>query len=147
VRKVLEILALVGDNALLSGKNPVSLAAAASLYLATIETSEYMTQLRIAIAADVSTVTVRKRCLEIIQLVKAGNSGLLAKSIEKSQELLPEESKSAQKPSIVAGPVAHDPTKNGKGLSLWQAGRLRPYLICQCIEYEDSRASIELSYD
>jgi transcription initiation factor TFIIB len=117
VRKALEILALVGDNALLSGKNPVSLAAA-SLYLATIETSEYTTQLRIAIAADVSTVTVRKRCLEIIQLVKQSNSQLLVKSIEKSQELLSEESKPVQQPAIAAGPVAHHPAKNVKGLFL-----------------------------
>jgi transcription initiation factor TFIIB len=87
IRKALEILELVGDNALLSGKNPVSLAAAA-LYLATIETGEYTTQLRIAIAADVSTVTVRKRCLEIIQLVKGGSSGLLTRSLEKSNDLL-----------------------------------------------------------
>ena len=69
VRKALEILSKTGDNALLSGKNPVSLAAA-SLYLATLETGEYTTQLRIAIAADVSTVTVRKRCLEIMQLLQ-----------------------------------------------------------------------------
>jgi transcription initiation factor TFIIB len=93
VRKALEVLSTVGDNALLSGKNPVSLAAA-SLYLATIETGEYTTQLRIAIAADVSTVTVRKRCLEIIQLVKASNSKLL--KIEKSQEYLMSEDKPAK---------------------------------------------------
>jgi transcription initiation factor TFIIB len=117
VRKALEILALVGDNTLLSGKNPVSLAAA-SLYLATIETSEYTTQLRIAIAADVSTVTVRKRCLEIIQLVKEdNNSTLLAKSIEKNQELLSEDSKPILQPSIAQGPVPNHQT-NVKGLFL-----------------------------
>lgn len=141
-RKALEILALVSDNPLLSGKNPVSLAAA-SLYLATIETGEYTTQLRIAIAADVSTVTVRKRCLEIIQLVKADNSQLLAKSIEKSQELLSEESKPILQPSIAATSVGHNPAKNVKGLFLAsrQVSRL-PYLP---VEYDDSRASIELS--
>ncbi len=127
VRKALEILALVGDNAMLSGKNPVSLAAA-SLYLATIETSEYTTQLRIAIAADVSTVTVRKRCLEIIQLVKAANSQLLPKSIEKSQELLAaeEEPKTTSQLPVAAGPVAHQPAKNVKGLFL--ASRQAPRL-------------------
>ena len=141
-RKALDILALVSDNALLSGKNPVSLAAA-SLYLATIETGEYTTQLRIAIAADVSTVTVRKRCLEIIQLVKADNSQLLAKSIEKSQELLSEESKPILQPSIAATSVAHHPAKNVKGLFLAsrQVSRL-PYLP---VEYDDGSASIELS--
>ena len=109
--EALEILAQVGDSALLSGKNPVSLAAA-SLYLATIETSEYTTQLRIAIAADVSTVTVRKRCLEIIQLVKEGNSQLLTKSIEKSRELLSEDVK--QVPQHV--PEEAQSEKNVKGL-------------------------------
>jgi transcription initiation factor TFIIB len=125
VRKALEILALVGDNTLLSGKNPVSLAAA-SLYLATIETSEYTTQLRIAIAADVSTVTVRKRCLEIIQLVKEDNSQLLSKSIEKSRELLSEECKPAPEPSIAEVPVLIHQTKNVKGLFL--ASRQVPHL-------------------
>lgn len=117
VRKALEILALVGDNALLSGKNPMSLAAA-SLYLATIETSEYTTQLRIAIAADVSTVTVRKRCLEIIQLVKAGNSQLLAKSIEKTHELLSGGREDRQVPQPAAEPQIQNQDKNVKGLFL-----------------------------
>jgi transcription initiation factor TFIIB len=71
VRRALEILSTVEDSSLLFGKNPVSLAAA-SLYLASIETHEYTTQLRVAIAADVSTVTVRKRCIEIMELT--GNS-------------------------------------------------------------------------
>jgi transcription initiation factor TFIIB len=108
VRKALEVLSIVGDNALLSGKNPVSLAAA-SLYLATIETGEYTTQLRIAIAADVSTVTVRKRCLEIIQLVKASNSKLL--KVEKSQEYLMSEDKPAKEQES-------EQTRNVKGLFL-----------------------------
>src|SRR5262249_27353477 len=60
VRRALEILSAVEDSSVMFGKNPVSLAAA-SLYLASIETHEYTTQLRVAIAADVSTVTVRKR--------------------------------------------------------------------------------------
>ena len=72
VRRALEILSAVEESSLMFGKNPVSLAAA-SLYLASIETHEYTTQLRVAIAADVSTVTVRKRCIEIMQLM--GNSG------------------------------------------------------------------------
>jgi transcription initiation factor TFIIB len=97
VRSALEILSLVDDSALLSGKNPVSLAAAA-LYLATIETGEHTTQLRIAIAADVSTVTIRKRCLEIIQLIKESRSQLLSASIEKSQELLSEQQQVSDKP-------------------------------------------------
>ncbi|HEX2558133.1 MAG TPA: transcription initiation factor IIB [Nitrososphaera sp.] len=123
VRKALEILSLVGDSAMLSGKNPVSLAAAA-LYLSTIETSEYTTQLRIAIAADVSTVTVRKRCLEIIHLVKAGRSQILSKSLEKSQELLPIEEKEQgiEMPSLpqqqITAPGVHSESRNVKGLFL-----------------------------
>jgi len=117
VRKALEILSLVGDNALLSGKNPVSLAAAA-LYLSTIETSEYTTQLRIAIAADVSTVTVRKRCLEIIQLVKESSSQILSKSIEKSHELLSDEKDKPAMPQQIAAPNIPHESHNVKGLFL-----------------------------
>ena len=112
VRKALELLSAVGDNALLSGKNPVSLAAA-SLYLATIETGDYTTQLRIAIAADVSTVTVRKRCLEIIQLVRSINCHLL-KCVEKSQEML-----SHQNVDMIIRQPAEDPlARSVKGLFL-----------------------------
>lgn len=75
VRRALEILGRAGDNALLSGKNPVSLAAAA-LYLAAVECNEYTTQLRIAIAADVSTVTVRKRCLELLELMRDSGTAM-----------------------------------------------------------------------
>ena len=117
VRKALEILSAVGDSALLSGKNPVSLAAA-SLYLSTIETGEYTTQLRIAIAADVSTVTVRKRCLEIIQLVKEGNSGLLHRTMEKSQELFSGEGKAVATKAAPAGPTAVPSAKGVRGLFL-----------------------------
>ncbi len=85
VRKALEILSQVGDDALLSGKNPVSLAAAA-LYLAAVETGEYTTQLKIAIAAGVSTVTVRKRCIEIVGLVRQVNSQILVKSIQQGRD-------------------------------------------------------------
>jgi transcription initiation factor TFIIB len=129
VRKALEILSLVGDSALLSGKNPVSLAAAA-LYLSTIETSEYTTQLRIAIAADVSTVTVRKRCLEIIQLVKDSSSHILSKSIEKSQEFLPvdeKEDKPALRQQRAAAPSVRTESRNVKGLFL--ASRQIPHSL------------------
>jgi len=120
IRKALEILGHIGDSALLSGKNPASLAAAA-LYLATVETGEYTTQLRIAIAADVSTVTVRKRCLEIIQLVKACRLKLLATTIEKSQEVLysqEEFSKSVPDPEIAMTPNLPHGNQNVKGLFL-----------------------------
>jgi transcription initiation factor TFIIB len=111
-RKALELLGAVVDSALLSGKNPVSLAAAA-LYLATIETREYTTQLRIAIAADVSTVTVRKRCLEIIQIVKQTNPDLLT-SLESSDKLL-----SALKDQEIVRPMVQDQAaKSTRGLFL-----------------------------
>ncbi|MCI0557153.1 MAG: transcription initiation factor IIB [Nitrososphaera sp.] len=126
VRKALELLSAVGDNAMLSGKNPVSLAAA-SLYLATIETGEYTTQLRIAIAADVSTVTVRKRCLEIIKLVKLSNSGLL-KALDKNHPML---SGHEGERSIVRAPEDH-PVRSARGLFLSE--NRSTYLTCQCKE-------------
>ncbi|HLG37220.1 MAG TPA: hypothetical protein VI338_03735, partial [Nitrososphaera sp.] len=111
-RKALELLGVVVDSAMLSGKNPVSLAAAA-LYLATIETKEYTTQLRIAIAADVSTVTVRKRCLEIIQLVKQTNPDLLT-SIDSSDKLL----SALKDQESVRASVQEQTAKNTRGLFL-----------------------------
>jgi transcription initiation factor TFIIB len=111
-RKALELLGVVVDSAMLSGKNPVSLAAAA-LYLATIETKEYTTQLRIAIAADVSTVTVRKRCLEIIQLVKQKNPDLLT-SIDSSDKFLP----ALRNQEFVRASVQEQMAKNTRGLFL-----------------------------
>ena len=111
-RKALELLASVVDSALLSGKNPVSLAAAA-LYLATIETKEYTTQLRIAIAADVSTVTVRKRCLEIIQLVKQSNPELLT-SLESTDKLLT----AIKDYELTRNAIPETVTKSNRGLFL-----------------------------
>lgn len=119
VRKALELLAAVGDNALLSGKNPVSLAAA-SLYLATVETGEYTTQLRIAIAADVSTVTVRKRCLEIIKLLTSSNPRLL-KSLEKSKLMLSDQ---RQHRTAIPQSYMDQSSKNLRGLFLSHGGSL-----------------------
>lgn len=63
-RKALEILDLVKDHEMLMGKRPLSLAAA-TLYLASIQNGEGVSQLRIANAANLTTSTIRKRCLEI----------------------------------------------------------------------------------
>lgn len=68
-RKALEILSQVKGNAILSGKKPISLAAAA-LYVASLKTGEHITQLRIAIAAELTTITIRKRALEIDNILK-----------------------------------------------------------------------------
>jgi hypothetical protein len=65
----------------------------------------------------VSTVTVRKRCLEIIQLVKESNSQLLAKSMEKTQELLSEEEMPIPQHAAPEAQVSND-AKNVKGLFL-----------------------------
>lgn len=67
-RRTLEILSKVSTNQLLAGKKPISIAAAA-LYLASIQTKERTTQLRIAIATDLTTITIRKRCNEITQIL------------------------------------------------------------------------------
>jgi transcription initiation factor TFIIB len=68
-RRALEILSKVRGEPILSGKKPVSLAAAA-LYLAALQIGEYTTQLRIAIASELTTITIRKVCLEIDQTLK-----------------------------------------------------------------------------
>lgn len=69
-RKALEILSKVGTNSLLAGKKPISIAAAA-LYLASLHTKEHTTQLRIALATDLTTITIRKRCVDIMQILDA----------------------------------------------------------------------------
>ncbi|MGI0018561.1 MAG: transcription initiation factor IIB [Nitrosotalea sp.] len=68
-RRALGILSKVGDDPTLIGKKPISVAAAA-LYMAALETKEYTTQLRLAVAADLTTITIRKRYLEIMQILK-----------------------------------------------------------------------------
>lgn len=68
-RKALEILEQVSGDPILSGKKPVSLAASA-LYLASFQTKEHTTQLRIAIASELTTITIRKRSTELSQILE-----------------------------------------------------------------------------
>jgi transcription initiation factor TFIIB len=68
-RKALEILSKMEGDPELSGKKPASLAAA-SLYLASLQVGEHTTQLRIAIASELTTITIRKRCAEINKILK-----------------------------------------------------------------------------
>jgi transcription initiation factor TFIIB len=68
-RRALEILYQIGNDPAIIGKKPTSLAAA-SLYMAAIETKDYTTQLRLAVAAEITTITIRKRYLEIMQIMK-----------------------------------------------------------------------------
>lgn len=85
-RKAIMMLSKVGSNSLLVGKKPISIAAAA-LYLASIQTNERTTQLRIAIAADLTTITIRKRCNEIMQILNEGREEQLVKpTIDTSYE-------------------------------------------------------------
>lgn len=67
-RKAFDILSIIEGEPSLSGKKPVSLAAAA-LYLASLHNNEHTTQLRIAIAAELTTITIRKRYLEILEIL------------------------------------------------------------------------------
>lgn len=67
-RKALALLSKVGNDSLLAGKKPISIAAAA-LYLASLQTKEHTTQLRIALATDLTTITIRKRCVDIMQIL------------------------------------------------------------------------------
>ena len=68
-RRAFEILTKIEGEPSLSGKNPISLTASA-LYLAAMQVGEHTTQLRIAIASELTTITIRKRCLEINQIMK-----------------------------------------------------------------------------
>jgi transcription initiation factor TFIIB len=67
-RRAIQILEKVKNDSLLAGKRPVSIAAAA-LYLAASQTSQYTTQIRIAFAAGITTITLRKRAIEISGLL------------------------------------------------------------------------------
>jgi len=66
--RAIKILEKVKDDALLAGKRPISIAAAA-LYLAASQTSQYTTQIRIAFAAGITTITLRRRATEISRLL------------------------------------------------------------------------------
>ena len=68
-RKALEILEKVKDDPTTIGKKPVSLATAA-LYLASFQTNEHTTQLRIAMASELTTITIRKRTLELSKILE-----------------------------------------------------------------------------
>lgn len=71
-RMAVEILAKVKGDQRLVGKRPISLAAAA-LYLASMKNGDRTTQLRLAYAAGVTPITIRKRSLEISSIL--GGSG------------------------------------------------------------------------
>jgi transcription initiation factor TFIIB len=80
-RKAIEILAKVSTNSLLCGKKPISIAAAA-LYLASLGTCEHTTQLRIAMATDLTTITIRNRCSDIKKILRDEKSVELLKAKE-----------------------------------------------------------------
>ncbi|AFU59773.1 transcription initiation factor IIB [Candidatus Nitrososphaera gargensis Ga9.2] len=63
-RRAMEILSSVTSHTTIMGKNPLVLAAAA-LYLATVEHKLNMTKTMIADAAEVSTISLRKRLADI----------------------------------------------------------------------------------
>ena len=69
-RGAIEILNTVKGDPRLVGKRPVSLAAAA-LYLASLRNGDKTTQLRLAYAAGVTPITIRKRSLEISEMLSA----------------------------------------------------------------------------
>jgi transcription initiation factor TFIIB len=70
-RRAIRILEKVKDDSLLAGKRPVSIAAAA-LYLAANQASASTTQIRIAFAAGITTITLRKRASELSGLLPTG---------------------------------------------------------------------------
>ncbi len=76
-RRAREILSSISSQTLIMGKNPIVLAAAA-LYLASMEYGMDITKTVIADAAEVSTISLRKRLKDItfaMQNIKHENSG------------------------------------------------------------------------
>ena len=67
-RMAIEILNQVKGDPRLVGKRPISLAAA-SLYLASVKNGDRTTQLRLAYAAGVTPITIRKRSIEISDML------------------------------------------------------------------------------
>ena len=65
----MEILSSVASHATIVGKNPLVLAAAA-LYLATVEQRMNVTKTTIADAAEVSTISLRKRLTDITRALQ-----------------------------------------------------------------------------
>src|ERR671930_1095937 len=63
-REALRIFSLVQENGISIGKNPRALAGAV-IYLASQNCNEFLRQVEICQVADISTVSLRKRCKEI----------------------------------------------------------------------------------
>jgi transcription initiation factor TFIIB len=98
-RKALDILSKVSSNSLLVGKKPISIAAAA-LYLASVQTKQ-TTQLRVAIATDLTTITIRKRCNEIMQILDEIKQEEMEKTKSETTSLPTESQLADQVPILV----------------------------------------------
>ena len=70
-RRAREILSSVASHTVIVGKNPLVLAAAA-LYLAAEENKLDVTKTVIADAAEVSTISLRKRLVDINKALESG---------------------------------------------------------------------------
>ncbi|MDA4117183.1 MAG: hypothetical protein OK455_02445 [Thaumarchaeota archaeon] len=80
-RRAIQILEKVKNSPVLAGKRPVSVAAAA-LYLAANQASEHTTQIRIAFAAGVTTITLRKRANEVSRLLESSGGPDVAQAAQ-----------------------------------------------------------------
>lgn len=69
-RRAMEILSSVANHTAITGKNPLVLAAAA-LYLAAFEHGLSVTKTVVADAAEISTISLRKRLADIVLALKA----------------------------------------------------------------------------
>jgi transcription initiation factor TFIIB len=74
-RKAMEIISAVEECPSLMDKRSVSLAAA-SLYLASVSVGERTNQLRLAFAAGVTPITIRKRSAEISRILEEQQNGV-----------------------------------------------------------------------
>lgn len=88
-RRALEILSQIEGDPLLSGKKPVSLAAG-TLYLAALQVGEYTTQLRLAIASELTTITIRNRYVEIENMLKQRTTHDNAVACKEIEEMISE---------------------------------------------------------
>jgi transcription initiation factor TFIIB len=97
-RRALEILSVVKDSPSVIDKRSVSIAGAA-LYIASTEVGEHINQLKLAYAAGITPITIRKRSMQIEEIL---NSAKEARSL--LEELRSEEQES-DGGSALSGPV------------------------------------------
>jgi len=96
LRMALSLLTIIEGNSKLSGKRPISIAAAA-LYLASKRTGENSSQLRIAGATNLTPTTVRKTAADIEQILAERKAAQQQQAPQQQSTAEPEE----QQPQVI----------------------------------------------